>query len=158
MSRRLLIALDFDGVLHGYQSSWTGAHSIPDPPVPGAIGWLVDLLDDARFDVAVFSARSRWPRGRWAMRRWLREQFAMWLDERREDHIASWPDSFLPGMDLWEQEVDWWARQQVKRIRWPFFKPPAHVLIDDRAWLFEGRFPRLEALAKFERWGKRAPA
>lgn len=68
---RPTICLDFDGVLHSYTSGWKGHAVIPDPPVPGAIEFIVDLLN-AGFVVAICSTRCvRWS-GRRAIRRWLR--------------------------------------------------------------------------------------
>jgi len=65
------LCVDFDGVLHGYTSPWSGADVIPDPPVPGAIAFLSAASE--RFKVAVFSARSHQPGGIDAMKRWLTE-------------------------------------------------------------------------------------
>ncbi len=64
------VLIDFDGVIHGYQSGWLGVDQIPDPPVPGAIQWLTRMV--GRFDVRIFSARCNDPKGIEAMKFWLR--------------------------------------------------------------------------------------
>ncbi len=51
MSKRYSVAVDFDGVLHSYTTPWVNAHTIPDPPVEGAIAWLYAI--GQRFDVIV---------------------------------------------------------------------------------------------------------
>lgn len=55
-----LIAVDFDGVIHSYTSRWVNETHIPDPPVPGAIEFLTDLIDKG-FKVAIFSTRNSSP-------------------------------------------------------------------------------------------------
>ncbi len=80
---RPLVSVDFDGVLHSYASGWEGAATIPDPPVPGAIAWLVAV--DERFDLAITSVRNAHPGGPAAMRAWLR---AHGLPERVLSRIA----------------------------------------------------------------------
>lgn len=52
---KLTICLDFDGVIHGYQSGWKGAHTIPDDVVPGTKEAIIRLRKI--FTVKVFSAR-----------------------------------------------------------------------------------------------------
>ena len=64
------ICLDFDGVIHAYDSGWQGANIIPDPPVEGAIETLYAYLD-AGFTLAILSVRSALPGGIQAMRDWL---------------------------------------------------------------------------------------
>jgi hypothetical protein len=66
---RKTIVVDFDGVIHAYTSGWKGATVIPDPPVPGALAWLAAASE--RFQLAVWSARSREKGGVEAMREWL---------------------------------------------------------------------------------------
>lgn len=68
---RKTLCVDFDGVLHSYASGWKGAAVIPDPPVKGAIPWLV--LMTSHFDVAVFSSRNHQDGGVVAMARWLED-------------------------------------------------------------------------------------
>lgn len=63
------VVVDFDGVIHAYTSGWKGATVISDPPVAGAIAWLGQAAD--RFQLAVWSARSREKGGIEAMREWL---------------------------------------------------------------------------------------
>ena len=60
-----ILCLDFDGVIHSYTSRWQGAGVIPDPPVDGAIAFMLGALD--RFDVVIFSSRSNQPGGLSAM-------------------------------------------------------------------------------------------
>lgn len=69
--RKKTLVVDFDGVLHSYVSGWKGPTAIPDPPVPGALRFLVEAVQ--RFEVAVLSSRSREAGGIEAMKAWLSE-------------------------------------------------------------------------------------
>lgn len=64
-----ILCLDFDGVLHLYSSGWKGPETIPDPPVPGAIEFLVEAA--RHFEIHIFSSRSSWDSGISAMKSWL---------------------------------------------------------------------------------------
>ena len=57
-----VIALDFDGVVHSYQSGWTGDADIPDPLVEGAAEGIKRLRID--YKVVIFSTRARTVEGR----------------------------------------------------------------------------------------------
>lgn len=69
MSKKL-VALDFDGVIHSYVSGWKGDTNIPDLPHTGAFEWITAAIK--RFEVAVYSSRSRTHDGRMAMIEWFR--------------------------------------------------------------------------------------
>jgi len=68
----MIIAVDFDGVLSNY-TEFTGPTSINDQPVPGAISWLKQLVNNDDFDVHIFSSRSRYEGGPEAIQKWLIE-------------------------------------------------------------------------------------
>ncbi len=132
-----ILCLDFDGVLHSYTSGWKGPRCIPDPPVIGAIPWLRSLLSVPDcvcpfapryldFDVQIYSSRSRYWGGRWAMRSWLANQF----------------------------EKCGYPPQLVELLKFPKYKPPAFLTIDDRAVTFSGKFPTVEELKSFKSWWK----
>ena len=127
-----ILCLDFDGVLHSYESGWKGATVVPDPPVPGAL----EFLDRARheFQVAIFSSRSNQPLGVLAMRFWLMTQM----------HKAGWDEALI--------------NEVVGEIQFPTEKPPALVTIDDRAITFTGEWPSLESLKSFKPWNKKPSA
>jgi hypothetical protein len=129
-----ILSIDFDGVLHSYASGWKGAREIPDAPVVGAIQWLQTLVFDQRdpfaprfdrFDVCIFSSRSRYWGGRSAMKRWL----------------LNW--GLRPG--------------ELEAIRFPLWKPPSFLHIDDRALQFVGVFPKVKDMLGFKPWYKREP-
>jgi hypothetical protein len=63
------IAVDFDGVLHSYTSKWENAHTIPDPPVEGAIEWLQEMAE--QFNVVILTTRGETELGCGAVRTWL---------------------------------------------------------------------------------------
>src|SRR5215831_13067377 len=72
-SRRLLVAISFDGVLHSaisYEHPFNPA-KVLDPPVPGMIAWLIGIVRDPRFDVVIVSSRAGQPGGIAAMTEWL---------------------------------------------------------------------------------------
>jgi len=64
------VLFDFDGVIHSYISGWKGPENIPDPPVPG-VKEEIDKLRADKYNVYVFSTRSRFPEGREAIEKWL---------------------------------------------------------------------------------------
>lgn len=151
--RKPTLVLDFDGVLHSYSSGWKGARVIPDPPVPGALEFVVRALD--RFTVAILSSRSHQWGGRRAMKRWLVAAL-----EDCAGTFETTPDWLLAHIhafaDPWPDQVGWDIRRIVHReIQWPLFKPPAHVTIDDRALTFNGDWPALADIAAFRPWNKR---
>ncbi len=126
-----ILCLDFDGVIHSYTSGWKGADVIPDPPVEGAIAFMLGALN--HFDVVIFSSRSNQNRGIHAMQTWLR------------DHAGQ----------CWYETP---AGPGLEDIRFVNEKPPAMVTIDDRALTFDGTWPAIETLKAFQPWNKRQTA
>jgi hypothetical protein len=158
--RKPHIVVDWDNVVHGYQSGWKGAAVIPDPPVPGALEFLVRALD--RFTVNILSSRSHQWGGRGAMKRYLREHLLALggcdpQGGQFEYEIPDWWSAYVhqqSAMEPWWHEVHNAANQVVREIKWPIFKPPALVTIDDRAITFTGTFPTLDEIAAFKPWNK----
>lgn len=78
-----ILCLDFDGVIHSYTSGWKGADVILDPPVPGAMDFIVNAWE--HFRVVIFSSRSNQPGGLYAMQKYIAEhlkpQFYFLLDD-----------------------------------------------------------------------------
>lgn len=126
---KLVIAIDFDGVLHSYASGWKGPSVIPDPPVPGAMAFIERLQSDG-FVVAVHSSRSRYIFGRSAMKRWL------------ESNLVS-------------ELGDGFGHDAYTAIRWPWMKPAAFLTIDDRALTFTGEWPSMKEIRAFKAWNKK---
>jgi hypothetical protein len=144
------VVVDFDGVLHSYESGWQGATVIPDPPVQGRWRsvfdnegiWLRDvwapsaqefiqMLLDAKIDVAVMSTRGDTPEGVEAMAAWFRQ------------HDFPPLTSDTPG---WDAPVAEGTPSEGSFIIVGATKPAAVLYIDDRAWRFDGLFPTLEEI------------
>lgn len=140
------LCLDFDGVLHSYTSGWQGARVIPDPPVPGAMEFLIRAVD--LFDVCIYSSRSKNWLARWAMRRWLFQHLAETFMQEGWSSV----EPFTHHDVLEAAEDD--AMEVLMRIRFPWFKPAAHLTIDDRAWQFRGSFPSHGEILGFRPWNK----
>lgn len=131
MSRKPILCLDFDGVIHLYNSGWKGADVIPDAPVDGAMRFIWDATE--HFRVAIYSSRSGQPGGVAAMKAWLTEHFrAYWAADRTT------------------------CDDKLTEIEWPLEKPAAMVTIDDRAITFTGTWPPMDVLRSFQPWNKRA--
>lgn len=160
MSKPILV-LDFDGVIHSYSSGWKGAANIPDPPVPGALEFIVKALD--RFDVHILSSRSHQWGGRKAMKRWLRDalMYQGGCDPQGgqfDFQIPEWWANFIcahSAMEPWPHETRNAANLVVKLVKWPTRKPAALYSIDDRGHQFDGTWPALDAISAFKPWNKR---
>ena len=129
---KLRLTVDFDGVLHSYDSGWLGANIIPDPPVPGAIEFLKEA--SKHFEIHIFSSRSHQEGGIQAMQEWLWEQVT---GEKYS------PDSTV-CCPVW-----------LLKIKWPTVKPASFLSIDDRGMTFTGTFPDPVELLKFRPWNKK---
>lgn len=128
------ITVDFDGVLHSYDSGWKGVDVIPDPPVKGAMDWLYDIavLYQNMFIVTIYSSRSSRPEGLKAMQEWL--------EKHARNELGSGA-----------------AKRLLELIVWPEVKPPSHLSLDDRAVTFTGpdSFPTPEFCECFAPWNRR---
>jgi len=124
---RYTAAVDFDGVVHRYDTGWTAAHVIPDRPVDGAIAWLFETIQ--HLDVVIFSTRCKSFRGRRAVRRYIREH---------------------AGVDRWHGD-----KRGLKHITYTAVKPAALIYLDDRAVRFDGfHFPTVEEIHAARPWNK----
>lgn len=124
-----ILCLDFDGVIHSYDSGWKGADQIPDAPVLGAMEFIRAAQE--YFTVCIFSSRTNQPGGR--------------------DAMISYMDNHLThrfGIEA--------AYRISDNIQWPTAKPSAFVTIDDRAITFTGEWPSIEDLLAFKTWNKKA--
>lgn len=123
------LAVDFDGVLHRYDSPWQGASVVADGPVDGAMRFLTDATDS--FNVCVYSTRSSEAGGIEAMYAWLQANLRIY-----------WED--LPEV----------ADKVLSRISFPLSKPKAVVYLDDRGHRFDGEWPDVDDLLNFKPWNK----
>ena len=127
-----ILCLDFDGVIHSYSSGWKGATVTPDPPVPGALQFIVAALE--HFQVAIYSSRSAQAGGISAMRAYLYVNFhEYWIARVSQIDIDNW----------------------LSELQWPTSKPSAFLTIDDRALTFDGTWPDPRYLLNFKPWNKR---
>lgn len=160
MPKRLpILCLDFDGVIHGYDSGWKGARVIPDAPVPGAGLYLLKAVQ--HFSVAILSSRSHQWGGRRAMRRYVRQVLWDACLAHTTEMGRAWkatqgtPAEYIPWTAYDVRDV---ADHIHGAIRYPLFKPPAAVTIDDRALTFTGDWnsPAFDpaVLRRFKPWNK----
>ena len=131
-----ILSIDFDGVLHSYVSGWKGPRNISDPPVPGAIDWLSSLVWDQRDPFA--------PRYK---------DFDVQIFSSRSRYWGG-----RGAMKKWL--LEWGLRPgELEAIRFPLFKPPSYLHIDDRAIQFRGIYPMTSEMRTFVpwRWNRRLP-
>jgi hypothetical protein len=126
------LCVDFDGVIHSYSSGWLGADTVPDPPVPGALDFLI--MASTWFDVAIYSARSAQPGGIAAMKAALKR----WLTG--------------PGDGVGYARMNDAEEFVEKILKWPTAKPAAFLTLDDRVMCFDGTFPKASDLMDFKTW------
>jgi len=124
-----IIVLDFDGVIHSYVSGWAGYAVIKDPPVEGALSFIRQLID----------AKTKTGSSRYSV------------------YIISSRTSFPSAIDAIKQ---WFLMhglesEYLDKIQFESEKPPAHLLIDDRGFHFEGKFPSLDFIDTFKPWNKK---
>jgi len=123
------ILIDFDGVIHSYVSEWQGKTTIPDPPIPGAITALKDYVRHPNIRPAIWTSRVH-----------CGENEDPNLAEHAKQAIRAWLIKY--GMTVAE----------VDQIPITNSKPPATLIVDDRAFSFRGDFPTPWFVERFEPW------
>lgn len=128
-----ILCLDFDGVIHRYDSGWQGATQIPDPATDGFFEWLDEAA--RHFRIVVYSSRSKEPGAINAMMFWLTEQRKKWRDGGGRS-----PHEFGGAVELQFADT----------------KPAAFITIDDRALTFDGNWSHYPPaqLRNFVPWNK----
>ena len=129
------ICVDFDGVIHSYERGWQGG-VIYGTVVPGFFEWLERVR--YRFEVTVYSSRSKSEEGSIAMAAWFHEKRNEWIQAGgQRDPVAPLTINFAHE------------------------KPAAWLTIDDRAICFMGDWdaPELspDAMRAFKPWNTRGP-
>jgi hypothetical protein len=129
IKKKPILCVDYDGVIHSYTTPWISADVIPDPPVPGALAWLVKASE--YFDVQIYSSRSRSEAGKYAMMAWIETH------AEKEGMLAS-------------------HLVVLRGIKFPHGKPAAFLTIDDRAVCFRGDWAEIDpaVLINFKPWNK----
>jgi len=123
---KTIISVDFDGVLHSYASGWQGPREARDPPFPGAMEWLRDMLAMG-YRLEIFSSRSSMEGGIPTMIDWVNRHAKL-----------------ITGRNDWTPE-----------LIYPTVKPPAKVILDDRAMYFTGKWPTPAEIDAFQPWYKK---
>jgi hypothetical protein len=125
-----ILCLDFDGVIHSYDSGWKSIDVVADTVTNGFFDWLETARDV--FDVVVYSSRSSYIDGLTAMEAWFRKEY-------HAHYAATFNDFADVG------------------IRFAHEKPAAFLTIDDRALCFSGRWNDYDpvTLLRFLPWNKR---
>ncbi len=82
------IAVDFDGVLNSYTTKMglDKQHLLPDPPVPGAVEWVYEMVQ--HYNVVVFTCRAQFSYGIPAVKKWLERHGFPPLEVTGEKPIA----------------------------------------------------------------------
>jgi hypothetical protein len=104
------LAIDFDGVLHGYSKGWQGG-KIYDDPIPGAKAGMQKLMD-AGYELVIFSTRNY-------------DRFGVDgdLQANQVNEMTAWLD---------EHDIPY------HRIHTEPGKPLCKLFVDDNAYRFEG--------------------
>lgn len=131
------LCLDFDGVIHSYTSGWVEMDFIPDPPVPGAFEFMYEAT--RKFNVVIFSSRSKEVRGIRAMATYI----AYWAERELDNEAPLHRANAVINAICYNKDA------------FPTTKPSAFLTIDDRAWNFTGVWPTIEMMLAFKPWNKK---
>lgn len=119
------IAVDFDGVLHGYSKGW-GDGTIYDPPVPGAAE-AMQRLKEMGHTLYIFTTRTN----------------PIFKDKDASNAQKKAVEQWLKDHNIPFDKV------------WTFGKPMADIFIDDRAIGFRGNWNQtLDEVTNFTVWTK----
>jgi hypothetical protein len=136
-SKKFTICIDFDGVIYSYTSGWNNG-DLDDLPVEGAFDFIKEIMRD--YDVNIFTSRLLGKTPDDFELRHMMDHYWYFDYNSSRRKIEAW--MVKHGL---EQHI-------VNKIGFVFWKLPCHLYIDDRAWLFKGKFPSLQEIKSFKPW------
>lgn len=120
------IAIDFDGVIHGYSKGYQDG-DLYDPPVPGASEAMKKMKEAGHY-LYIFTTRTN-------------KIFKKPGDGKDEKYQENQIKEYMAKYDIPYDKI------------WTFGKPMADLFIDDRAINFAGKWDEtLETVANFKTW------
>jgi len=131
MSKKPILCIDFDGVIHAYTSAWVDALTITDDVTPGFFEWAEQAAK--YFTLVIYSSRSKQPGAIDAMMAWF-------YDQRKK----------------WRAQGGMHAIDAPLTFEFAHEKPAAFLTIDDRCVRFEGDWSKLDpqSLRTFRPWNR----
>jgi hypothetical protein len=123
-----VLCIDFDGVIHEYNSPWIDPETISDHVTPGFFDWAAEA--GRLFRLIIYSSRSKSTEAIFEMNKWFLREFAAYR--------AAGGKADLPSVGFAHE------------------KPAAFLTIDDRAICFDGDWTKLDPtrLRAFKPWNK----
>jgi len=128
--RKLILAVDFDGVVHDYKKGWQDGE-LYGHATPGFFEWYLDT--SRKFEIVIHSSRFAEPHMQDLVLTWLAEEYAAWRDLQpivtRESHEGRTVAVFYDQREQLPPSIAWSLSAT---------KPPAWLTIDDRCIRFDG--------------------
>lgn len=143
MSGRKRILIDFDGTLNSYKTGFLPHQPgmLPDPPNPGAITFLRQLVTNPKYEPVIFTARAL-----------------------EASDMMPGGGSYVDSQVVVRAIRDWLIEHGLsavaaQSIRITAAKLPNSLIIDDRGFRFEGKWPstvEMDALTAEKKGSDRA--
>lgn len=124
---RLIVAVDFNGVIHDHPPGFKGKCEPGSPAIPGAIAWLKEIAEE--YDVFLVSASFSRADFITAAKAWL----------EATGIPRPWMMPVLTGRS---------------KLTLTPFKPPCQIFVDDRGFCFQGEFPSVSEIKAFKPWNR----
>lgn len=134
--RDVILAIDFDGVIHKYSQGWQDG-SIYDEPVKGAIEFIMEMMWKHQWSIFIMSTRDPY-------------QIKEWFEKK-----IFKPDSEVPfKVTVIDDSVNKWTEKCNLGIT--NRKLQATVYLDDRGLTFDGNFENFYSkINAFKTWTDR---
>ena len=135
---KLIICVDFDGVIHDYFKGWQNGE-IYGEVLPGFFEWAKSAKKD--FDIVIYSSRSKDETMRLTMINWLFDRYAAWQFGQKNSVSPDDCEDSFNYLFTFSNE-----------------KPAAFLTIDDRVICFKGDWYSselsAESIKSFKPWNK----